>query len=906
MYRRILLVTAFGADASAAIGMIRRVAPQAQRLDVTVVMPQQRFASPGDESPADPQHPVQVALEKLRASVADAAETVELQLLPALDLDALVAQAGDSGSELLVIGPLPGGDLTLARQLRERRSMAVLWAAGSPPPDDRAPLVDLLCVALGDRARAAVAAFLRDHAVPAQRATVLLPVGSEPSDTAAAAAAEIAGVRAAVEFVVPQGRTSWQWLDARLRERPPDLLVHAQLPLAMLAARWPLPRLLLPPSVALAATVLERDIDVPDLLDDGSPLRLRVDYAAGFGRRAPIADQEIALVAEGHVVARVRTNAGEARLPNACQGAAYGVFRVEGRDPAHPLAAVEASFVVLRPGTRPLLLLDAELEPAAIAALGGLVRRGEPAAPEVLAVRLRATRSCRAIRERLAEAGLEPYVADARLVLDEGAALDVSETLDAVRLARVGARLRAAGFPVVAIVHRSTPSPDVPGVHAVHVASLDTLADIRREPPPPMALPASLGERLEQRTGASPIAGNRVEVELDNAQARSWLLQAIDDARWRVHVQVYMVLDDDIGAQIEAALVRAAARGVAVRMLVDSLHAWHGSLGVRNPLLDRLAAHRGVELLAARPIDSLPSLLELKQRDHRKLVIADNRIALLGGRNFSHEYFTGFDEVSLRRDSQWREVPWLDAGARVEGPAVATLERAFRDAWVEAGGSGFEVCDCAAAGDVTVRVVLHHGLRDAATLEAYLALIEAAKLHVVVVTGFPLMLEIQHALLRALRRGVHVRILSGNLTPRHGDRVFSGPWASARTAATVFVHSRIDALVAAGAEGYEFSVPPQPQWESGLGAIRTHVHAKLMSVDGQACAVGSANLDITGSYWESEGLLVIEDRAIATAVEARVDELIATSVRIDRDDPQWRRDAGAREWMRYWPGVLSV
>src|SRR5690606_36211791 len=127
----------------------------------------------------------------------------------------------------------------------------------------------------------------------------------------------------------------------------------------------------------------------------------------------------------------------------------------------------------------------------------------------------------------------------------------------------------------------------------------------------------------------------------------------------------------------------------------------------------------------------------------------------------------------------------------------------FRDAWVEAGGSGFEVTECAATGDVTVRAVLHHGLRDAATLEAYLALIAAAKSHVVVVNGFPLVLEIQHALLRALQRGVHVRILSGNLTPRHGDRVLSGPWSSARTAATVFVHSRVDALVAAGAEGYE-------------------------------------------------------------------------------------------------------
>src|SRR5690606_23188509 len=99
------------------------------------------------------------------------------------------------------------------------------------------------------------------------------------------------------------------------------------------------------------------------------PLRLRVDYAAGFGRRAPIADQEIALVANGRVVTRVRTQAGQARLPDECRGAAYGVFRVEGRHPNHPLASVETSFIALRPATRPLLLFDAELEPAAMSAL---------------------------------------------------------------------------------------------------------------------------------------------------------------------------------------------------------------------------------------------------------------------------------------------------------------------------------------------------------------------------------------------------------------------------------------------------------------------------------------------------------------------------------------------------------
>jgi phosphatidylserine/phosphatidylglycerophosphate/cardiolipin synthase-like enzyme len=79
-----------------------------------------------------------------------------------------------------------------------------------------------------------------------------------------------------------------------------------------------------------------------------------------------------------------------------------------------------------------------------------------------------------------------------------------------------------------------------------------------------------------------------------------------------------------------------------------------------------------------------------------------------------------------------------------------------------------------------------------------------------------------------------------------------------------------------------------------------------MSADGRVCAVGSANLDITAGYWESELLLLVDDPAVTTALEARIEALIAGSDRIDRDDPAWQESARRRQWMRHWPGVLSV
>ena len=270
-----------------------------------------------------------------------------------------------------------------------------------------------------------------------------------------------------------------------------------------------------------------------------------------------------------------------------------------------------------------------------------------------------------------------------------------------MRLARVATRMRAAGFPVAAIVYRGALAPSTisfPAFRAEEVPS-------RLELSPPSPASSSLSDRLDATTGAPLIEGNRIEVELDSAKARRWLLESIGRAQHRVHLQLYMALDDDVGSAVEAALAGAGARGVTVRVLVDSLHGLNGSLGARNPLLERLGNRAGVELRVIDPITSPPSLRDVKRRDHRKVAVIDGDVALIGGRNLSHEYYTGFDEVPLTKQSLWREVPWLDAGARVEGPAVAVIDRRFLEAWTAAGGSPFDIEKREAEGTAAARVV---------------------------------------------------------------------------------------------------------------------------------------------------------------------------------------------------------
>jgi phosphatidylserine/phosphatidylglycerophosphate/cardiolipin synthase-like enzyme len=826
-----------------------------------------------EESASDP-------LRHLREAAAGAAPSVEVQSAPELRAEGLAALCVSEEIDLIVLGPRTLTSATSVAVHRKQPTVSFLWI---DPAQDSRPIQHIACIALDTGSRTAMGAFLKDHTDSSMRVTLLsLP---EMVSDVLAYSLDVSGTRATVEVAGLIDEASIRrWLDESSGRGTVDLTVVARVPRALvLSAVSTAPVLLIPPAEPWKG---QRSIDVADLVDDGGPLRVRVDHVATVGNLAPVAEGALGFVSKGSVVATVTVSAGEAELPAGLGVSLLGVYRAGAGVPADPLAAVEHRIAVIRPGDRPLVLFDAEL---AVRVLQTSTEPPGPSAPEPLAVRLRPTRSCRSIRQRLRAAGLPPRVVDARAVLNEGEALDISAAFDPLRLARVASRMQRAGFRIAGIVHDGPAPPLVEGVRVL----------------PGYAVGAG-AETSGTAVSSSSTLDNHVEIEFDNATARGWLLDAIAGSRATLNLQFYMGQDDEIGRAVEASLAAAGKRGVMVRVLVDSLHSLHGSFGTNNPLFERLSTHLGVELRSARPITELPSLADLKQRDHRKLVIADGRLALIGGRNLSHEYYTSFEEVELTPESEWRQVPWLDAGARIQGPAVAAISSSFLEAWTDAGGAPFEVLTPPPAGKTAARVVVHRGLRDANTLEAYLELIETARSHVYAINGFPLVLELQHALLRALRRGVRVRTLIGRLTPTHGGYLFGGTWSTARNAATELVHSRMDPIVAAGGEAYIFARQTIPAWARGLGVVHPHVHAKAMSADGSRCAVGSANLDVTASYWESEILLVVEDRGVAGAFEARVDALMAGSTRLENSDPGWQALARRRSWMRYWPSVLSV
>ena len=856
-YRRVLLIVELGSAPAPAAAAIRRLAPDAERLLVLARASGRDIAMHAHDArgAGDPA----ASLGALRAAVAPLAGNVETMFAEELGADALALLAEGAGIDLVAAAGLPAGTIPLLAGLRKRLSLPSLWIGVAPAGDG--PLREVACAAFGARARGALASFLREHGNPALRCTIL---GPRIPDARLAEALSVAGIAARVEFASL----------GTARFAAPDLFVEPLFPAAVLAiSTRRAPVLVLPPVAAIRAP--RRRIDAADAAELGRALRVRVTYETGVGRLEPLPDQEIAFVARGRTAWKSVSREGFVEVEG--DGAeSFGLSRTAEAPGADPVAAVEQRIAVVRPGARALALFDADLPDDDLACL----TRTAPDGLDLLAVRLRPVRSCAFLRARLASRGLAEVVLDAGAVLEEGPGLDVPPEADPVRLARIAERMRGAGYPVAAVVHAGLHTPRTAGFPAVRAGELAA------------ALPTSLAAAPTVMAPGT-IPGNRIDLEVDNPTARGWLLDALARAEERFHFQVYMALDDDVASEVESALAAAAARGVTVRVVVDSLHGLHGSFGLTNPLLARLGARPNVELRLARPVTGAPSVEALKQRDHRKLAIVDGRVALVGGRNLSHEYYAGFDEVPLGPSSLWREVPWLDAGARVEGPAVEALERSFLDAWTEAGGAPFEIRPQPPAGRAAARVVVHRGLRDAATLDAYRDLIDSARHRVWIVNGFPLLLELRNALLCAAARGVDVDVVVGHTTPTHEDTPFRGPWSTARQAASELVASRLDALVDAGARVYRLAVPRRPGWAPELGTVHPHVHAKVVCVDGRVCSVGSANLDVTAAYWEDEVVLVVEDESVAGALESRLEEIAGRSERIGRDDPA-RRAAARR------------
>jgi phosphatidylserine/phosphatidylglycerophosphate/cardiolipin synthase-like enzyme len=889
------------------LGSLRRLLGRAEHIHLQVLasQPSGRWAlTPTDDDPAS----ADARLAQLVVALRSAATHVTAELVWQHDPELTAAALRAAQLEAVVFGPvaeqLPHTWTRLTALARDW-GVPVVWL-GAGATADRARQILMPYETRAEDLRAA-APFLRDRASSEDVVTLLALAEDVGAVVEPSAIAELTGLTCTVRG--QQLRTGLldrsEGFSTYVQEHRIDLLLLLPEALAPLTGYvsslfgWDDLNGTRPHVVVLcAAGGRAAHLDAPDvLLEDDGRGRLVAHRRGPLGTLSPCRDP-LRVLARGQSLGQADVSDGPATiaLPSPPPRLLGLSSAREGED---DLLRLEGHARVVELPERPLLLLDAGLSPAQVTAY----RAAEGASALGFAlVRTDPNAAVEAIRAGLDDDAKALPLLDAGALLDDGGLESLPAAARWVRLVRLGRRFRARGREVVAVVTAAAlPSglSPPPGLAVLGPTPPANLSALVTETP--------LGPPFEELTGALPVAGNLVEVELSNTVGRRRLFELIDGATRRVHLQAYIVEDDELTRQLEAALIRAASRQVDVRLLADSRMSQHGFLGLRNPLLERLQQVPGIEVRAHGEQTSLPGLTELKLRNHRKLCIADGELAIVSGRNLTRSYYTDFTEVVLTPSSAWDVVPWLDAAAQLRGPLVAQVEAAFLADWTAGGGAPFEVVTPAAAGPSQARLILHAGLQDTQGLDAYLSLIEGATERIVVVNNFPLTRELERALLSARRRGVEVQLLIGNVRPRYGGgrTPFPGLGGVVRELADQVVRGHLGALLEAGARVHELAVSRRYGWDEAIDPLLPHVHAKLLCIDDRVCTVGSANLDLTASYWESEAVLVVEDPAVAARVGAELARLLEKSPRLHLDDPVWSEGADRRAWLaKRWPDVL--
>ncbi|HYC45155.1 MAG TPA: phospholipase D-like domain-containing protein [Burkholderiales bacterium] len=395
---------------------------------------------------------------------------------------------------------------------------------------------------------------------------------------------------------------------------------------------------------------------------------------------------------------------------------------------------------------------------------------------------------------------------------------------------------------------------------------------------------------IEEAVSGAPLTlGNAASLLVDGPSFYRALFQAIADARDHVNVEFYIIEDDEVGHKFAELLLQKAAQGVAVNLMYDSV----GCIDTAPAYFKRLR-DGGVRVVEYNPVNPLRarSPWRLNNRNHRKAVIVDGRIAFTGGINISDVYSSGSSPSSRRaarasRDGVRasgsrgpRSVGWRDTNVRIEGPGVAQLQRIFLDTWASQKGPALPQKDwfpaLARAGDHPVRIIAS-GPGDSGPA-IYVSVLSAiayaqASIHITMAYFVPDAQTIE-ALKAAAARGVDVKLL----LPSYTDF-----WA-------VFHAGRAhySELLTAGVKIYE-------RQEALL-------HAKTIVIDGVWSTVGSSNLDWRSFLHNQELNAVIMGWKFGQEMEALFERDLARSVPIDRD--AWERrplSERTREWAaRLW------
>lgn len=353
---------------------------------------------------------------------------------------------------------------------------------------------------------------------------------------------------------------------------------------------------------------------------------------------------------------------------------------------------------------------------------------------------------------------------------------------------------------------------------------------------------------------APPLDGNRLELFEDSESTFHALVRDIDGAVRSVDLEYYIWWPGRTVDDVAEAVIRAAARGVRCRVLVDAIG---GKVFLRGAWAKRLRG-AGVEVVASLPVGLVRSLfVRIDLRNHRKIAVIDHQIAYTGSHNLA-------DPRCFKQGAGVGQ--WVDATVRLAGPAVEVLAAVFEVDWhqeteepLATVGPRDEDLRQPRAGRSVVQV-LPSGPGDApfAIQQVVLSAIYAASTELVLSSPYFVPDE---PTLRALASAAYGGVRTVLIVPARNDH----------TMVELACQASYDDLLAAGVE----------IWEYGAGLL----HSKAIVVDRSIAFVGSLNMDMRSFWLNFEVTLLVNDDSFAGDLRALLERYLRDARRVDAE--QW-------------------
>lgn len=328
-----------------------------------------------------------------------------------------------------------------------------------------------------------------------------------------------------------------------------------------------------------------------------------------------------------------------------------------------------------------------------------------------------------------------------------------------------------------------------------------------------------------------------VEIYFTGKESLLAMLDAISDAKEHIHLQSYIIEDDNMGRKFREVLIRKAKEGVEVRLMFDGF----GSRLLGKEYLQELK-DAGVEILNFSPFRWFFLPLFANYRNHRKILVVDGKIGFLGGVNIADRYYNGgvFPE-------------WRDTHIKITGESVSSLQASFlldrffilnknlrrRNKYYPS--LSIESQSERSEGQFYTQVISSGPDSDwSAIMQCYFTAITQAKRAIYIITPYFIPTDF---LLNAIKvtslSGVEVNLM----IPERSDTWLSH-WGTM---------SYLTELMEAGVNIYLF--------EKGFN------HSKVLSIDGEYCIIGSANMDTRSLEHHFEVTSILYDKKCAETIE---------------------------------------